>query len=134
MLAICGRWDQASGVPAPRAAAHAQGGLLVSYRPLVLSAFSGPREASAEASRAGAGSPRREIGGEDTTRARPCVAGAISQLFGFGSRGNRSARPRAAPVPPGPIRRARGFNFLLNSDATSYATFFFVWQTRVALR
>ena len=97
-------------MPAPRAAAHAQGGLLVSYRPLVLSAFSGPREASAEASRAAAEGPRHEIGGEDThSRARPCVdpslRAPISQLFGFGvSRKTfgaapyRSRSPRTHPL------------------------------------
>ena len=40
-----------------------------------LRGFKVPREASAEASRAAAGSPRHEIGGEDTTRARPLVVG-----------------------------------------------------------
>ena len=44
-----------------------------------LRGFKVPREASAEASRAAAGSPRHEIGGEDTTRARPFVVGATNK-------------------------------------------------------
>ena len=44
-----------------------------------LRGFKVPREASAEASRAAAGSPRHEIGGEDTTRARPLVVGATNK-------------------------------------------------------
>ena len=53
---------------------------LVSYTPLAdLRGFKVPREASAEASRAAAGSPRHEIGGEDTTRARPLVVGATNK-------------------------------------------------------
>ena len=93
------------------------GGLLVSYRPLVLSAFSGPREASAEASRAAAGSPRHEIGGEDTTRARPLVVGATNKTpLPRGFRGlcfDHCYYGRFC----GPIPR---FNFFLNLDSTGF--------------
>ena len=100
MLAICEFWDQGL-LPE----------LLVSYTPLaaltsgVLRAFSGPREASAEASRAAAGSPRHEIGGEDTTRARPFV-NALRARFpncsasGLEETGRRGAVP--LPLPPDP--------------------------------
>ena len=66
-----------------RSCPAAQAGLLVSYRPLagltsgVLRAFPGPREASAEASRAAAGAlATRSEERTPPTRARPFVAGA----------------------------------------------------------
>ena len=84
-----------------------------------LRGFKVPREASAEASRAAAGSPRHEIGGEDTTRARPFVVGATNKTpLPRGFRGlcfDHCYYGRFC----GPIPR---FNFFLNSDFN----FFFV--------
>ena len=85
-------------------------------------AFSGPREASAEASRAAAGSPRHEIGGEDTTRARPLVVGATNKTpLPRGFRGlcfDHCYYGRFC----GPIPR---FNFLPRHQQRF--NFFFVW-------
>ena len=82
-----------------------------------LRGFKVPREASAEASRAAAGSPRHEIGGEDTTRARPLVVGATNKTpLPRGFRGlcfDHCSYGRFC----GPIPR---FNFFLNSDSTMF--------------
>ena len=79
--------------------------------------FKVPREASAEASRAAAGSPRHEIGGEDTTRARPLVVGATNKTpLPRGFRGlcfDHCYYGRFC----GPIPR---FNFFLNLDSTGF--------------
>ena len=128
MLAICGCWDQASGVPAPRAAA-AQAGLLVSYRPLagltsgVLRAFHGPRQASAEVSRAAAGAvATRSEERTPPTRARPFVVGATNKTpLPRGFRGlcfDHCYYGRFC----GPIPR---FNFLPRHQQRF--NFFFVW-------
>ena len=66
---LLGLWSRMLGIPS---VLHAASGPH-------LRGFKVPREASAEASRAAAGSPRHEIGGEDTTRARPFVVGATNK-------------------------------------------------------
>ena len=99
MLAICEFWDQGL-LPE----------LLVSYTPLaaltsgVLRAFSGPREASAEASRAAAGSPRHEIGGEDTTHQRAALRCGRRFPNCSGSSLEETVRrgPVPLPLPPDP--------------------------------
>ena len=124
MLAICGCWDQASGVPAPRAATHAQAGLLVSYRPLaarfqsllrpqgsVSGGFPGCRGTEALATRSEERTP--------PTRVRPFVVGETNKTnLPRGFRGlcfDHCYYGRFC----GPIPR---FNFFLNSDFN----FFFV--------
>ena len=77
--------------------------------PSVLHAASGPRvlKSPGKRQRRLPGLPREALATRSEERtptpARgPVLRAPISQLFGFGSRGNRPARPRAAPAPPDP--------------------------------